>query len=627
MSSTPAENAPTHRASLPLIEQYLAQRNYEQALLCVLDVLDTIDRAYGELPSVETGILEGSDVNERALIICTRMASAIDRLVTDPAFKFSQHGFDRLLAHHRWVDLIFSVSGFRNASHLLPAIASNAESPNSWNFSGDRVLRLLAVFPTDSTMSLDFDQCWNAQKAAVATAFLNYIGSRYTFSDRAFDFRERLLEWLPGRLDEITLGTMIMSRVAEIYMHCSYAITPRKHAIKAALVRQIRQLCLKVGCKEMPPERVLEPLPERPTLVVICEHFSLGHSVFRTHSESVKALRERFHVIGFVAKHQISPAVEEIFDQVLPLGSEKSLEELSAEIMALNPSVLYYLGVGMASYAIAISSLRLAPLQIVSFGHGASTMNPMMDYFMMPEDCVGSTDRYSERVVALPKAAMPFKSMNYAENLRTAQPPNGPVLKIAIPATIMKINPRFLAALRRVSERAKTPHEFHLITGLARGISYQMLNNQVKRVLPNATVWSEVPFHDYMQRLTGFDFFLSPFPYGNMNSLVDAFHVGLPGICLDGPEPHEHIDAGLFARIGLPPELVAKSVDEYVAAIVRMIDDPAWRSQCQMIARFADLGAAFYEGDPGIFTRTVVGLLNDKLAESRAMLKLAQPAG
>jgi predicted O-linked N-acetylglucosamine transferase (SPINDLY family) len=71
-----------------------------------------------------------------------------------------------------------------------------------------------------------------------------------------------------------------------------------------------------------------------------------------------------------------------------------------------------------------------------------------------------------------------------------------------------------------------------------------------------------------------------PFPYGNMNSIIDAFQLGLPGVCLDGIEAHAHADAAFFARIALPAELIAGSVDDYVAAAVKLIDDEAWRAHC-----------------------------------------------
>jgi predicted O-linked N-acetylglucosamine transferase (SPINDLY family) len=94
-----------------------------------------------------------------------------------------------------------------------------------------------------------------------------------------------------------------------------------------------------------------------------------------------------------------------------------------------------------------------------------------------------------------------------------------------------------------------------------------------------------------------------------MNSIVDAVMVGLPGVCLDGPEAHAHADVAYFRRLGLPSELVTSSVDDYVGAIVRLADDPAWLAHCQAAARKVDRDHPFFAGDEGLFVRAVEGLI------------------
>jgi predicted O-linked N-acetylglucosamine transferase (SPINDLY family) len=118
-----------------------------------------------------------------------------------------------------------------------------------------------------------------------------------------------------------------------------------------------------------------------------------------------------------------------------------------------------------------------------------------------------------------------------------------------------------------------------------------------------------MPFEQYMEKLAQCDFFLSPFPHGGMTTIMDTFQLGLPGVCLDGAEPHAHADAAIFARIGLPTDLVAKSLDGYVAAAIKLIDDEAWRKQCGAIVRDADLDAAFFNGDPSLFAAAVENLI------------------
>ncbi len=81
---------------------------------------------------------------------------------------------------------------------------------------------------------------------------------------------------------------------------------------------------------------------------------------------------------------------------------------LADQISARKPVLFFYVGVGMVPQVIALASMRLAPIQCVSFGHTASTMSEAMDYFILPEDFAGAPETFSEKVLAVPKAAMPF---------------------------------------------------------------------------------------------------------------------------------------------------------------------------------------------------------------------------
>jgi hypothetical protein len=65
----------------------------------------------------------------------------------------------------------------------------------------------------------------------------------------------------------------------------------------------------------------------------------------------------------------------------------------------------------------------------------------------------------------------------------------------------------------------------------------------------------------------------------------------------------------VFARISLPAELTTKSVDEYVAAAIRLIDDHAWRFHCTEIVRHADLDKAFFRGDTSLFRKAIENLI------------------
>jgi hypothetical protein len=185
----------------------------------------------------------------------------------------------------------------------------------------------------------------------------------------------------------------------------------------------------------------------------------------------------------------------------------------------------------------------------------------------------------------------------------------GGAVRVAIAASTMKLNPVLFDVIARIGTAAKAEVAFHFFPLAATGLAYFELSRIARAHIPHATVHPQLPYEQYIERLAQCDLFLCPFPYGNMNSLLDTLQLGLPGVCLDGPEPHAHGDAAVFARINLPSELTTQSVDEYVAAAIRLIDDRNWRIHCTEIVRNADLGAAFFTGDAGLFCKAIEYLI------------------
>ena len=598
----------SERASLPQLERLVADQRYTEALEMVLTMLQAIDNRAGRVDNLLAGInYPGGTEEDIAVVFATRFAAVYGRLLTEPSLQFTANVFERLLTHYRWIDLIFSLSGFRNSDNFLSLIAQEAGN-NQLSFAGPNFLRLLAMFTMNSFINIDFDQFWRANPVASAISFFNYISSRYVFSRRAFDFRERLLEWFPARLPQVKLGSLALSRLAEVYMHCSYAMTPKKHAIKRPLMEQMRRACLEAGVVEKPTS-IPQKSSERATVVVVGERFTPGHAIFRTHSRAVHSLRERFRLVGVLQPNPLGTPVADAFDEciAIPRGDFFGVvKHLAEEITKRDPVLIFFPSIGMVPLVIALASLRLAPIQCASYGHMATTMSPVMDYIIFPEDFVGARHCFSEKILGLPKEAMPFTPR---PQLNVTKRPHDGTVRIAVPASTMKLNPLLFDAIARIGAGARSNLAFHFFPLAATGLPYFELLRVLRARLPRAKAFPEAPHATYMNRMAGCDLFLCPFPYGNTNSIVDSFQVGLPGVCLDGEEAHAHTDTALFARIGLPPELSAKSVDEYVAAVVKMIDDHEWRAHCTEIVQRADLDGAFSRGDPSLFCAAIENLI------------------
>ncbi len=590
--------------SLEALEALVAAGQVTAGRRIAVAFLESINTRFGSIGEIALSKSMAQGVDE-ARRFATRFAGALGALITaDPPL--SQSEFGAFIAHHRWIDLLFSLSGYASSEHLLGPVTHGRNRSAA-------LRRFLTLFPASTTSQLDFDAAERDDPNAVYSALLHYVASRYCFSDSAYELRERALEWLPGRVSAADIPELAPDTLVEPYMQCSYATTARKHEVKADIIQQMRRALIKGGC----PELTGAPKPAaKPVIVVTTEAFGVGHSVFRTHSKAVASLRRRFHVVGVCFAASISPEVSACFDEVLlypPGDFVACMRWVCREILTRQALMIMQVGVGMAPHTIALASLRLAPVQTASFAHTATTMSPYVDYMVLPRDFVGDPKCFSEPLVMLAPEAMPYAERRDGDapaahaKANAGKKQNSAILRIAVPASVMKLNPRHFAALAAITERAARAVEFHFFplggVGLARLAIEKNCN------LTNAVVHAEAPYPVYLDRLATCEFALSPFPYGNVNSVIDSIRLGLPGVCLDGPQPHAHADASLFRRAGLPSELISQSVDDYIAAAVKLVDDGDWRDHCQERARNAPLEAAVFNGDASLFCDALYELL------------------
>jgi len=227
-----------------------------------------------------------------------------------------------------------------------------------------------------------------------------------------------------------------------------------------------------------------------------------------------------------------------------------------------------------------------------------------MDYVVVEDDYVGDPACFSEQLLRLPSDGMPYRASALAAELNLpVRPHTTPeVVQIVVASTTMKLNPDFLLACQRILREANSKIHFHFLIGQAQGM---LIYPQVKRVIGQflgdaATVYPHQHYGDYMRVIAGCDLFINPFPFGNTNGIIDTVSAGLVGVCKTGPEVHEHIDQGLFERLKFPRWLVTSSIDAYVQATLRLIDEHELRHQLRRELTGVAAVQTIFQGRPQI---------------------------
>ena len=565
-------------------EQEVAAKNYEAACVELLDILSKIDTNFGGIEGIEIDYpsqLNDELVQDKIKHFCTRVAVAMSELFSDPKLDISEGGAQRFFTLQRWINMIFASSPFVNADHVLQTYNRNPDKANLSDFHLDNarssLIKFCIFYLPESNVNVNLDALWNLDPELCASLCFALQSPRFIGTDQAFSKRGTLLQWFPEKLATIENLNNVPSAIShDVYMHCSYDIAENKHWVKKALNQVIRRHLLQGGWID----RDVTKLGERngkPVMVVLLEHFHSSHSIYRTHSTSMIAARERFHLIG-VGNEAVDAVGQAVFDEFHLLKGDNifsKLNELKDICEKNGAAVLYMPSIGMDLTTIFASNTRLAPVQVIALGHPATTHSDFIEYVIVEDDYVGSEKCFSEQLLRLPKDALPYVPSALApQHVEYRLRENPEVVNIGIASTTMKLNPYFLAALKAIRDRANVKVHFHFALGQSSGVTHPYVERFIKSYLGNdATAHPHAAYDQYLRILHNCDMMVNPFPFGNTNGIIDMVTLGLVGVCKTGAEFHEHIDEGLFKRLGLPEWLIANTVDEYVERAIRLAEN------------------------------------------------------
>lgn len=615
--------------SLDRLESLVQSCDYDGAHTETVALLETLIQRRGTLPDDRlASVVPNEPRDEQSQQILQRIADALTTLLSDPGFQFSNEQCGQLFWARPWLNMLFAATSYGSTDHIVRALLEHAPAPDDKDGVDALTRKQLVLYTAESQYDMDLGALAKSDPVLAASLGISMLGAAVVISPAAHAKRERMAEWLPPVLDTIDdLDDLPGWAVCAAYMHCSYSLLPQRHAVKRSINRLVRNKLRTLGLleREVAPGRDAarkQQTGRKPVMFVVLEWFTGGHSIYRTHSRTMLAAREHFEVVAFGEDQHVDEMGRAIFDRFIPFEYPEHIGDCIRQLQDFvdehQPDVLYMPSVGMFSHTIFVSNVRLAPLQIAGLGHPATMHSSQMDYVSVEDDFVGDPACFSEKLLRLPKDGQPYRPSKLLSDITPAIPPRGECINIAVTASAMKINPVFLQACRSIIETAGVPVRFHFMTSWGEGVDIAYVRKSIHAALPESHAWvyGSTAYPRYLQILNTMDMFISPFPFGNTNGIVDSFTLGLPGVNLCGAEVFEHIDSGLFSRAGLPSWLTTSTVDEYVRAAVRLATQHAERETLRQRLIEEKAAERLFEGRPEAFGEAVLKLVEERAGEA-----------
>lgn len=317
---------------------------------------------------------------------------------------------------------------------------------------------------------------------------------------------------------------------------------------------------------------------------------------FRTHSVWNAILRgwfqhldsERFSLHAFYLGSDQDQ--ETLFAKSRAAHFEEGGRELRQWIEAIagqQPDVLVYPEIGMESMTGRLASLRLAPVQVATWGHPVTTGLPTIDYYLSAENLEPDRARehYTELLVTLPRLGCFYEPQKIA----AAQPdlgnlgidPKSPLL--LCPGVPYKYAPQHDWVLAEIARRLGRCQFVFFTHGASPNMSEKLRRRLEVEFGRNRLdldefaifiPWQEPPgFFGLLERA---DVFLDTIGFSGFNTAMQAVECALPIVTREGRFLRGRLASGILKQIGLH-ELVAQSEEDYITLAVKLVRDAEYR--------------------------------------------------
>jgi protein O-GlcNAc transferase len=267
-------------------------------------------------------------------------------------------------------------------------------------------------------------------------------------------------------------------------------------------------------------------------------------------------------------------------------SGSRGVEDWARSIAGDGLDILIYPEIGMDVITVKLASMRLAPLQIASWGHPETTGLPTIDYFLSSElfENSGSQDCYSEKLIALPNLGCHYLPENVAVeeiSRETFGIPNGSALFIC-PGTPFKYSPSHDRVFVDIALRMPQARFIFFKFGPVPSLSDRLFA-RIAGVFESAGLDASdhivlVPWQSkagFFGLMKNADVFLDTIGFSGFNTAMQAIECGLPVVTREGKFMRGRFASAILKRLNLD-ELVACSDERYVDTAVRLAQDASF---------------------------------------------------
>ena len=561
-----------------MLELYATQQ-YDRLSEAFLEILEHFDRyTYYQIDS-------------NAQYFINAFVKTFLYLFTQPDYILGDAYVENFIRYNAAISNLVAISAFGTTDAYLEILKAQPQ-----NFA-----KVLALYSARNRVAIERDAIF-ASDARLACLWYSHFFPTYASALLTQIGWERLQQHARYGNDRLT----DFYALEEVYLGATYIDNRCDRLLKQRMNRSI-QIWLKNNVAPVPND------PDPRKIAIVTAKWFGNHVVYRTICKFIDTLRPDFELTLIHLGDPVEGTHVEDFQSVLSVkftGGRLHLDEIRENSFA----IAYFADIGMNPESILLSNLRFAPIQIHGAGHPISTFGSRMDYFISGAavEMPGAEENYSERLVLLPGSGAIHERPNYILQNRQK---TGDRVVINCPWSAQKLNFPMVRCLQEILQRSSRPLLLRFFSGafLSFRNGYIPFERNLHALLgaDNAELVNYMPYAEYMALLEEGDFAIDAFHFGGSNSLADCFYLRQPAIAWEGTTWYNRIGPFLLRSLGME-ETIATNREEYVALVLKLVEDEEYRLQLRQQLQQVDLDRTIFSDESkGYFKKAIAFLLEN----------------
>lgn len=320
----------------------------------------------------------------------------------------------------------------------------------------------------------------------------------------------------------------------------------------------------------------------------ISSHFHhKNHTINRLFSAYIKNLsRKKYHIISInVGKKKDVNKPINWSNNFINLNTESSILSHQKSIANLELDILIYLDISMCPSTYKLAFTRLAPVQILTWGHPVTSGLDTIDYFFSSKyyERDDAQTHYTEKLITADSLTCTVSPPHMYSSWSRSDFGLSEIDNLYLcPQSLFKIQPLFDEIFIEIL-RQDPKGIILLISGEKKAWNLKIIDRISSK---DSSIVNRIKFlrrldsKNFVRLLKLSDCILDPITFGGGITSLEALYVGTPIITLPGNYLRSRLTQGFYKKIGIQ-DFIVNSKEEYIDLALSLVKSKEYNYECR----------------------------------------------